>query len=92
MKPFLIVRFDVKYPSHAQPLIYLNIFDHYQLTWSDQKISNTPNYYLFDEFEALVDDKFEDAIEEYVDLDEDPEKETSYLHLSQSIARGVQGL
>ena len=42
--------------------------------------------YLYEEFEALVDDEFEDAIERYVDLDEGPEKKDAVIKLRSDIA------
>jgi len=42
--------------------------------------------YLYEEFEALVDDEFEHAIEEYVDLDEGSEKEAAATKLRADIA------
>jgi len=42
--------------------------------------------YLYEEFEALVDEEFEDAIEAYVDLDDGPEKESASAKLRSDIA------
>jgi len=42
--------------------------------------------YLYEEFEALIDEDFEDAIEEYVDLDDGPEKEAAANKLRADIA------
>ena len=48
--------------------------------------------YLYEEFEALIDDEFEDAIEEYVDLDDGPEKITAGKKLQADIANACSEL
>ena len=42
--------------------------------------------YLYEEFEALIDDEFEDAVEEYIDLDDGPEKVAAEKKLREDIA------
>ena len=42
--------------------------------------------YLYEEFEALIDDEFEEDIEQYVDLDDGAEKEAASVKLRADIA------
>ena len=46
--------------------------------------------YLYEEFEALVDDEFEDAVTDYLDLEEGAEKEAAAEKLKSDIARACE--